>query len=412
MPQRNHPRRPVVPPRRNRNRGGRNTARFRRVMRVWAANLAQSPVYRRRLLLVVGAMLAIAVAVGGSVRYLWRNAADQSAAVTADAETAQTAKAGEHAGSGNGADASAAAAQAEPTAVETALNGIAQLDGSAQISTVGFTLDPDTQLQLENELNTFASYGYGVSFVMVDVTSGKTLASYSDTARYSASAIKGPYILSLAETGAIDLNAVYSAETDADATTQYLIDQTITVSDNDAYKELHDTYGSDAFAKWAKAANVGVDVTQGAYLDMSAADLARMWTKGYGYLFDADGDSDSDSSGAAKDSTDGGSSNPADNTTQTATDLKSAARQWLAGEFSGTLNSTITMALGGQYSVYTKAGWINGEGDYYALNDAGIVRSGSGDYVLAVMTSAANEYDLLTGLISMLDTIHSAAMTA
>ncbi|MBT1160676.1 MULTISPECIES: serine hydrolase [Bifidobacterium] len=399
MPNRNRFQRPTAP----RGRGDR-PGRFRRAMHTWASNLAQSPVYRRRLVGVVCATLAVSVAAYGSVRYVWHDAADESEAVASATDEAR------QQGTVDSTE-SSVSAHSEPTPTETVLAGIGQIDGAAQISTAGFTLDPETQVQLENELNTFASYGYGVSFVMVDVASGKTLASYSGTERYSASAIKGPYVLSLAETGTIDLNAVYAAETDADATTQYLIDQAITVSDNDAYKELHDTYGSDAFARWSAAANVGVDVTQGAYLNMAAADLARMWAAGYGYLFGSDD--------AAADDTTGGTGNGAtaansatDNTTQTAADLDSAARQWLAGEFSGTLNSTISMALGGQYSVYTKAGWINGEGDYYALNDAGIVRSGSGDYILAVMTSAADEYDLVTGLISMLDTIHSAAMTA
>ncbi|MCH9275702.1 class A beta-lactamase-related serine hydrolase [Bifidobacterium amazonense] len=393
------------------------------MMRTWAANLVQSPVYRRRVLRVAGATLAVTVAMCGGMQYLWRDAAGDSATVTAKAKQAtKTAKS-----SKTSQDSSAAEAQAKPTPTETALDGIGQIDGSAQVSTVGFTLDTDTQVQLEDELNTFAAYGYGVSFVLVDMTSGKTLASYADAARYSASAIKGPYVLSLAETGTIDLTAAYEAATDDDATTQYLIDQTITVSNNDTYKELHDTYGTDAFATWAKSAGVSVDVTQGSYLNMSAADLARMWAKGYGYLFgSADtGSADTGSAGSdGADSADGDASagtstagsgsagTSADNTTQTASDLDSAARQWLAGEYSDTLNSTIHMALGGQYSVYTKAGWINGEGDYYALNDAGIVRSSSGDYVLAVMTSAADEYELVSGLVSMLDTIHSASMTA
>ena len=37
------------------------------------------------------------------------------------------------------------------------------------------------------------------------------------------------------------------------------------------------------------------------------------------------------------------------------------------------LNSCIHAALGDADTVYTKAGWINGEGDLYALDDAGLV---------------------------------------
>lgn len=375
-------------------------------MRVWSANLAQSPVYRRRLAAVIGATLAVSVAAYGSAQLLWRDAVAESS--SAASETGHRSKSAAQDSTHEAADVPAA----EPTSTETVVNAIGQLDGSAQIATSGFTLDTDTQLQLENELNAFASYGYSVSFVLVDVASGKAISSYANTARYSASAIKGPYVLSIAQTGALDLDAAYLAETDAGGNTQYLIDQAITVSDNTAYKELHDTYGTDGFAQWSSAVGVSADVTQGAYLNMSAADLARMWAAGYGYLFDDDGSSTSAAASSASEGDDAAGAGTGDNTTQSATDVSSAARQWLAGEFSSTLNSTIHMALGEQYSVYTKAGWINGEGGYYALNDAGIVRSSSGDYVLAVMSDACEEYDLLSGLVSMLDTIHSAAMTA
>lgn len=61
-------------------------------------------------------------------------------------------------------------------------------------------------------------------------------------------------------------------------------------------------------------------------------------------------------------------------------------------------------------TVYTKAGWINGEGDLYALNDAGLVMSQSGTYVLAVLTNACGRNDLLTSLIGTLDAVHSGDM--
>lgn len=94
-----------------------------------------------------------------------------------------------------------ASAAASLTPTQTTLNGISGLDGSAQISASGFVLGTDLQLQLEQELNIFASYGYSASFVLVDTATGAALSSYGDAIRYSASAIKGPYVLSLAATG-------------------------------------------------------------------------------------------------------------------------------------------------------------------------------------------------------------------
>lgn len=274
-----------------------------------------------------------------------------------------------------------------PTPTQTMIKGLAGLDGAAQISTSGFVLGTDLQLQLEQELNIFASYGYSASVAMVDVKTGAALSTYGDAVRYSASAIKGPYVLSLAATGAIDLDAIYQGADDASYLTRQLIEQTITVSDNDAYTTLYQTYQSSPLVQWLEGLGVATDVTAGQYLDLSARDLARMWAQGYGYLFDSAGSTAGDPGSAE-------------------------ARTWLASEYTDTLNSSIHMALGESYSVYTKAGWINGEGDLYALNDAGIVRSSSGDYVLAVLTDACGEYGLLTELITLFDQIHSSVMGA
>ncbi|MCB5643799.1 hypothetical protein LIP41_08550, partial [Bifidobacterium animalis] len=52
------------------------------------------------------------------------------------------------------------------------------------------------------------------------------------------------------------------------------------------------------------------------------------------------------------------------------------AREWLASSMHHSLNSSNDAAHGGEENpdgmvVLSKAGWINGAGDYYALNDAG-----------------------------------------
>lgn len=334
----------------------------------------------------------------------------------------------ENAGNAEDADDTGAVkeAQAVPAAVlsstETALSGIAKLDGSAQVSTTGFVLGTDLQMQLEQELNIFASYGYSASFTLVDMTTGAALSAYGNTTRYSASAIKGPYILSLAATGAIDLDAVYQSSDDADANTRQLIDQTITVSDNNAYTDLCTTYQIKPLAQWMANAGVDAEATASQYPYLSSNDMARMWAQGYGYLFDglADGASGRVATADAGDSTDSAdstgsaaSAGAGEAVDATAASVASEqARQWLASEYSNTLNSTIHMALGDEYAVYSKAGWIGGEGGYYALNDAGIVSSSSGDYVLAVLTDACGEYGLLTDLIALLDSIHTSVMSA
>ena len=89
------------------------------------------------------------------------------------------------------------------------------------------------------------------------------------------------------------------------------------------------------------------------------------------------------------------------------------ARAWLAQQMRGSLNSSIQMAHAESEEVYTKAGWIYGEGDFYALNDAGIVLpAGAHDlqahpqgYVLAILSDACGRNDLLSELATVVDDV-------
>lgn len=345
--------------------------------------LHRQRIYRRRRIAVAGVCAACMVAgLITTAHSPWRlNGGDASIPDAVSSEIA-AARAGTESASKSASKAKKSSA-VPLTPLQKAVQNVGSLDGSAQVSAVGFQLGADQQAQLEQQLNAIVSYGYQASFTLVDVSTGAALSSYGGTARYSASAAKGPYVLSLAATDAIDINAVYQSSDTVAADTHNLIEQTITVSDNDAYAALHDSYGGTPLGTWASDLGVTADVTDTKYYDISSNDLARLWLKGQSYLF----------------------------FTNASDDGTADARQWLASEYSDTLNSAIHMALGDQYAVNTKAGWID-EGDYVAQNDAGIVHSGSGDYVLAVMTDAYGEYDLLADLIATLDQIHSASMHA
>lgn len=332
--------------------------------------------------LFVGGVMLHTSRTGGTV---WGFASAGAAADTANADAAVIAQSDETTSS---IDTSSKVAKAVPqpaeTGVEAALADLDALNDSARIATSGFTLNTDARSSLEQELSIFDSCGYSVSFVLTDMTTGATLASYAGDDKYSASAIKAPYIFSAAATGEMDLDAAWQGAQGldgGDATTAQLLENTITVSDNDSYLSLYLTYRDKASVPWAK--QYGVSLDGELYTCFSAEDLARMWVGGYDFLF-PEGKADSTAS--------------------------TEARQWLGGLFNDTLNSTINMALADRYTVYTKAGWINGEGDLYALNDAGIVASDSGDYVLAVLSDACGEYDLLGDLVTVLDDIHTSNM--
>lgn len=394
----------------------RNGTRRNHATQYQRASKRMRAVYRRRRIVVGASALAVIILVVSVIAHVHGWVAGAGDAV--DAAT------GHH-------PALVRATVSKPrahTAAERAVAAVGKLDGAADVSTSGFMLSDDDRATLDQAVEAVTSAGYHVSVTMIDMTTGRALAVHGGDARYSASAIKGPYILSLAATGTIDLDAV-AQSSDADPTglgatgkpvstagsdrtgtsgedesaiasdmaltstgagMNQLIAQTITVSDNSSFAALHRTYGSGSFAAWATRAHVDADVKAHAYPDISSADMARMWAMGCGYLFDGD------STLAVHGST------PA---------TSDDARQWLAGEFADTLNSTIHDALGDVdgYAVYTKAGWID-DGDYHALNDAGIVANGSGRYVLAVMADAAGQYDLVAELVGALDDIHSSAM--
>ncbi len=276
-------------------------------------------------------------------------------------------------------------AETKTTPISNAMGGINAVDGSAAIATTGFTLDDNSRAALDAQIANFTNSGYTASFVLTDLTTGRTLAYNADTPIYSASAIKAPFIMSLAATGTIDLGKVQQAADEQSAEIKQNIDSTLTVSDNTAYKWLVDTFDVNAFNTWSEQAGASARMTTGhGYVTTSARDMARLWTQGYGFLFQ--------------------------HMNSGATDVTDESLQWLSGDMTDSLNSNIHNALGGTQTVYTKAGWISGDGDLYALNDGGLVASPSGPYVLTVLTNACDRNDLLTSLIGTLDSVHSSAM--
>lgn len=316
-------------------------------------------VRRRRMSAVIGVVLSATVGVGVGVGV---------AGLRYDVRTVA-----------QGSDGQSSVAQSQKQVKSNTAND------AAAISTTGFTLDTDSQLAIESQISNFESDGYTIAFVLSDVTTGRAMAYNADSQIYSASAIKAPYLMALASSGAIDVNAVYQAGNEQTATLKRDIDQVLTVSDNDAYARIYEQYGHDSFNAWAQQSGAATRMggSRG-YVYTSARDMAKLWSAGYGVLLDHQ------TSGAAA--------------------ISDEALQWLSGDMTNSLNSSIHSALGDTNTVYTKAGWINGEGDFYALNDGGIVTSSVGNYVLTVMSTACGRSDLMTDLVSTLDSVHAGVM--
>lgn len=274
--------------------------------------------------------------------------------------------------------------------VATAFANLRATDGAAAVSAAGVTLSDAESAQLQHAVSAYHEQGFEVSFAVVDMRTGAVITSFANVPRYSASAIKAPYILSLAQTGVLDLDAV-STSVDPDAAyLNHLITATLTVSDNDAYESLYQRYGAQPFTTWTTGYTFDAPLN-GYYDFLTASDLARVWVLAYQYLF-------SDTPPTKADGTPAASKD---------------ARAWLAQQMRGSLNSSIQMAHAEQEEVYTKAGWIYGEGNLYALNDAGIVLpAGAHDlqthpqgYVLTILSNACGRNDLLSELATAVDDV-------
>lgn len=181
--------------------------------------------------------------------------------------------------------------------------------------------------------------GSEVGWIMTDLTTGGTIAYNADYVTYSASCIKGPYIICLLENGNQPTNDMYLAGH---------------LSDNDAYMNLRRTYGGDVMKTWLKKAGIDAEKGQRPYTDLSSRDLAKMWSLAYDYIL-----------------------------------AKNSETDWLNKTFTDSLNSEISKVLGAQYQTYSKAGWItptatqSEEAKYNVYTNGGIVMS-EHPYVVAI----------------------------
>lgn len=299
----------------------------------------------------------------------------------------------------------------------TALDNLSAVDGSLALDTVAISLGSEQRAQIERNLQAFADAGAQVSFAAADLGSGGVIAANGGVARYPASSIKAPYIVSLLQQGAVNLDETASGSTLSAQINADHIAGVLRYSDNDGYDALWNAHLNSAIIPWSEGLVENPERMRGfQYPDVSAVELAKMWVKTYGYLFD-------DVAGES-------------NAGETAS---APAREWLASNMQHSLNSSIDAAHGGGNSrdaeldpsltasganelngsanpdgtvVLSKAGWINGEGDYYALNDAGIVLPGAGaddkpGYVIAIMSNACGRGDLLADLAGTLHNILS-----
>lgn len=229
------------------------------------------------------------------------------------------------------------------------------------LETIGsYSMSGNVKNQLNKAISNFTGSGNRVGFYMIDLYSGQGICYNSNTTFYSASTIKGPYVVSLNEK--VPLSPNQSGST---------MRSTIKVSDNDAYASLRSTYGSSPFASWCNEAGCTGITTNRNYIDFTPRQLAQMWAKSYEFFYSGRPNS-----------------------------------VFCRELFTGTLNSPISNTMGGKYTVYSKAGWIGNGGWYNVQNDGGIVMRNGNPYVVVILSSAYGRLNYMNALVSAIDAAH------
>ena len=243
-------------------------------------------------------------------------------------------------------------------------NGFYTASGPVISTFGGYQLSSTARAKINAGINTVTSRGYTVGFVLVDMTTGEGIAYNADRSIYMASAIKGPYVVSV-------MNAYPSA-----VNTHYATIQNITrVSSNEAYNALRNHFGNECMVQWCKKAGIDPSIGYRRWTDMTPREVCLLWMQNYRYF------------------------------------TSSSTGKMVGTWFQNPSNSPIKAAIGGKYVTQTKGGWIAGSNAYYqAANDAGIVYANGRPYVVVILSTASAQHHLLRNLAAALNYAHEEMM--
>lgn len=267
-----------------------------------------------------------------------------------------------------------AALEKSAVTVPSRTAGVDTVSGEAVLSTSGgYVMGDKVRKALSSGLSSAQGRNRQVGFVMTDLYSGMTVAYNADEPLYSASSIKGPYVLAVAALS-------------PDSVKEYgdMMYQILRYSDNERYEQLYGIYGGDVLKEWwQQAGNGDLDSTaqqafHSYYYFYSARQLARLWVRNYSFLA---------------------------GTTQ-----GRAMGPWLERPNA----SVIYERLHGKYLTMSKAGWI-AAGDtsknINATDDGGIVYCRHHPYVIAIMSNIPKDFTRLRALTDALEAAHQEMIT-
>lgn len=232
----------------------------------------------------------------------------------------------------------------------TVLGGIINsLSGEKETSTFGgYELSEEEKALLQDAVDKNVAKGYETGFVVMNVNTLSGFSYNADGKIYSASTIKGPYVVSLVKND----NTLFEKE-------KKKIEAILERSSNYDYEALRDKYGDECFISFsAETENeLVIDKTRN-YQYLTPRALAHLWLGSY--LFFESGETG----------------------------------QLLGEMFENPQISPINKIFSAEFTTRTKAGWL-AKNKTRITNDAGIVYTDSGDYLIVIMTTAPSDFSVV-----------------
>ena len=220
------------------------------------------------------------------------------------------------------------------------------------------TLSDDDASAIAETRSYFDTRGYTCGYLLVSLDTGRGISGNCDALVYGASTFKGilgAYICEeLIDGGSLSHGSVNS-----------LMTSTLTASNNDTYRSLHNSYARSGIglSAWVEAMGVSSEnVCSRRFPTYSARESAALWVHIAQYLEE------------------GG---------ETAEWLASLYEQTNVSHLRAAVERGLengTLTCGDSWRVMNKAGWISGSAN--STSDAGIIEIDGKRYVMSIMTSA------------------------
>lgn len=246
-------------------------------------------------------------------------------------------------------------------------DGIVTVETDSGITVTGLEefLASDELAGVEREIEGIEEAGYEVGIALVDLETGMSITYNEGATFYSASTIKAAYCAMIYETYG-DAGALSST-----------VESCLEWSDNESYSALADAFGTEAFVEWlsdAGATLTSEEAETARYPYTTPAELAAVWEEIY--LYGTSGFEGADE---------------------------------LSGYLSQTQYGALAELLRDSYEVWSKAGWYpDDEYDIPTTNEAGVVFSDCGPYVVVVMTTLGSDFMPLYTIVDALNAAHGA----